>query len=612
MLLLAFAGASGGCTRRHIDLESRPCRGDADCLEGYGCSPSDSLCLPMARVDCAAPDTVCPSMLGNGASCTGEGLLVPCVDEQIGCHVAGCRTCQSGTWGTCERPCGTGSVYYDDPDGDGRGVPDRFLVLCAPWSTYSATQAGSCDGTSDTDCTRFYRDVDHDGHGVASDYVCACEASGEYRATVGDDPCDDNTYAWTVGACESCRDRDGDGFLSSLSGCSRAVDDEGVPPPAGDCDDDPTHCGAACYPGRLGVEVCDAYDDNCDPADNTGCALSFDTITTGLSVPIGELAFDTNGNLWLGLAGVDASSVVHRIAATDVGSTSPAVVAIASLKGLPITALIVDGAGDIWVGYDEGTCDASTSEPCECGPTRVDGGNPTATVQYCMDYMSTQLNAVAAMLPLANGTIVISTPDDYAVYDSVGNSIVCDYDMNFVGTGGDYWARALALDATGRVWFGTGYDLATCTPVDATCGTSSCIRAEVFSGIGGDDIRDLVFDDAGTVGDVTDDRLWVASATAGFARVFLNDMTVKTWSTANGLPSNDVRALVYDPHMMQLYVGTAAGVARYDVATDTWSVVAASPALASADIRSLLIEPVTRTLWIGTGGGGLVAAPLQW
>ncbi|MEK7705090.1 MAG: hypothetical protein AAB426_09040, partial [Myxococcota bacterium] len=462
--------------------------------------------MPVARVDCADADGVCPSTLIDGLACAREGLFVPCVDEQVGCDIAGCRTCEGGVWSACELPCGSGTVYYNDEDGDGHGVPGDSRVLCTVWRTYRASQAGDCDehnasvwtaaactqcrdddgdgywvgcdsyaalggaadcdddpqacgtacrpggaercdaydndcdGLVDTqanDCRPFYRDLDLDGHGVATDALCQCEASGDYQALFGDDSCDLNTYAWTAAHCLSCVDADGDGYFSGTVVCDRLVDSLGVPLPGGDCDDALVGCGASCYPGRSGVEICDAYDHNCDPGDNASCQLSLQGVTTGLTSAIGELTMDSSGNLWLGLGAVATTSVVHRIAAVDLVLAAPPVAAIASLKARPVNALLVDAGGDVWVGYDEGTCDTSDLVPCECGPTRITGGTAVAALDYCTDYVSTATNSVTAMLALPSGVIIMGTPDDYAVYDPIGDTIVCDYSMFTSVTGGD-------------------------------------------------------------------------------------------------------------------------------------------------------------------------------
>ena len=96
--------------------------------------------------------------------------------------------------------------------------------------------------------------------------------------------------------------------------------------------------------------------------------------------------------------------------------------------------------------------------------------------------------------------------------------------------------------------------------------------------------------------------LYVATAGNGMFSVSMPSGSAAHWSTADGLPSNDIRALALDD-ADRLWAGTSAGLALR--ANGYWLVFThENSPLASNDIRSLGVDAEGR-VWIGTGGGGL-------
>ena len=75
-------------------------------------------------------------------------------------------------------------------------------------------------------------------------------------------------------------------------------------------------------------------------------------------------------------------------------------------------------------------------------------------------------------------------------------------------------------------------------------------------------------------------------------------------SKTNGLPSNDIRALISD-RAGGVWVGTYDGGVAHFSADRTWRVWTTREGLPVDYIRSLMLDP-DGTLWIGTNGGGLV------
>lgn len=82
------------------------------------------------------------------------------------------------------------------------------------------------------------------------------------------------------------------------------------------------------------------------------------------------------------------------------------------------------------------------------------------------------------------------------------------------------------------------------------------------------------------------------------------EYTARTWQSDEGLPNNYVRAIVQTPDGY-LWVGTSAGLARFDGLRFTAFTPQNTPPLQSANITALCVDR-EGTLWIGTYGGGLV------
>src|SRR5918992_5757555 len=76
------------------------------------------------------------------------------------------------------------------------------------------------------------------------------------------------------------------------------------------------------------------------------------------------------------------------------------------------------------------------------------------------------------------------------------------------------------------------------------------------------------------------------------------------WDTREGLPRNYVKALL-QTRDGYLWIGTQAGLVRFDGARFTIYNSTNTPALRSHNIR-VLVEDPQGALWIGTDGGGVV------
>jgi hypothetical protein len=207
---------------------------------------------------------------------------------------------------------GTGSIYFEDADGDGYGTASSALATCDLPGGYStdstdcddasigvnpgATEIcdgidNNCDGLTDdataTGAVTWYRDVDGDGYGDSSTSVAQCAKPVGYVLTGGD--CNDAAIGVNPGATEVCdavnvdedcdgraddadssvstatttpwyRDGDSDGYglLSmAVAACDQPT---GYVTSSSDCNDG----AVAINPGAQ--EICDAAntDEDCD------------------------------------------------------------------------------------------------------------------------------------------------------------------------------------------------------------------------------------------------------------------------------------------------------------------------------------------------------------
>ncbi|MBN1962067.1 MAG: hypothetical protein JW841_14075 [Deltaproteobacteria bacterium] len=148
-----------------------------------------------------------------------------------------------------------------------------------------AVLAGNTD-SEPLGCINYYIDSDNDGYGnLALAPKCLCSPTAIYTASTGGD-CNDDNKQINPGVIEQCddidnncnnqnnegentincniyyADSDGDSFgfgepkcICNPTGVLTATNGD-------DCDDNPTACGAACYPGAN--KKSDGYDHDCD------------------------------------------------------------------------------------------------------------------------------------------------------------------------------------------------------------------------------------------------------------------------------------------------------------------------------------------------------------
>jgi len=241
----------------------------------------------------------------------------------------------------CELPAGY-SASADDCDDD----PELCGAACAPdlteaWSADNCTDGwdNDCDDQADigAGCTAeitCWPDFDGDGHGdpatpntvTGADAIAGCAAWDDDVHPVGfwvttSDDCDDTAGAVHPGQTEiigdgidqDCSggdlcwvDRDNDGVAADDAATAEAPNGKtceesfGLAAVAGDCDDDPLTCGAACGPDAL--EICDELDNDCD-GETDEIASCGSTTPTDTPILFGGsgCAGGAPGAWWLGL-----------------------------------------------------------------------------------------------------------------------------------------------------------------------------------------------------------------------------------------------------------------------------------------------------------------------
>ena len=83
----------------------------------------------------------------------------------------------------------------------------------------------------------------------------------------------------------------------------------------------------------------------------------------------------------------------------------------------------------------------------------------------------------------------------------------------------------------------------------------------------------------------------------------VGDYTVTRWTSANGLPSNVLTSLARTPDGF-LWVGTMAGLARFDGVRFEVFDLTSTPEIGSARVRALAVDG-EGALWIGTQSGSI-------
>ncbi|MEZ4271595.1 MAG: MopE-related protein [Myxococcota bacterium] len=282
--LLSLVFACSACAQLKPNLEDLPCD-DGRCVEGYVCHPEKDICAPAVVINCDGTG-VCPTEIETGAPCPSVNSFVSCTDGASDCS-EGCRTCRTDlTWSPCsgepETCVPSGEEICDNTDNDCNGVvddvePAALNIACqvvfpdAHAESFVCT-AGTC---VPQECSPGFHNIDTSVGDC--EYACTPTNGGVEICDGIDNDCDgngDTMVTWY-------NDKDGDSFTNGVFTQQACDDPDGagtvwVPTPTlSDCDDDPSGCGANCFPGNSTVDVCDGFDQNCDGFDGEGDGTSW-------------------------------------------------------------------------------------------------------------------------------------------------------------------------------------------------------------------------------------------------------------------------------------------------------------------------------------------------
>jgi len=218
----------------------------------------------------------------------------------------------------------------------------------------------------------------------------------------------------------------------------------------------------------------------------------------------------------------------------------------------PAYAVCVDPRGTVWIGAYNGLYRATAK-----GIEKITGISKPVTA-LCTDH----------------ATIMAAGPDGLWRIDggrTVYRPLPCAQGV-----------RAILADRQGGLWLATDMGLH-----HHTMDTDTTIRDA--RRVASARVRDMAYAPDGT--------LWVVAL--GGVTAWHPDGTVTQHRPHNGLPSSDARCVACDSRG-RVWVGTAAGVARYD--GSTWSVRNSRRWLASDDVRDLWID-ADGTAWVATSAG---------
>jgi ligand-binding sensor domain-containing protein len=359
-----------------------------------------------------------------------------------------------------------------------------------------------------------------------------------------------------------------------------------------------------------GVSV---LDDGGTPFDEADDAWATFTTADGLAGnDIWAIAVDGAGRLWFGAYGGGASVLDHGGTPCDKGDDAWATFTTAdSLADNDVIAIAVDGAGRLWFGTYGGGASV-----LDHGGTPFDEGDDAwATFTTADGLASSDVFAIAV-----DGTGRLW----FGTYG--GGASVLDHGGTPFDKGDDTWATfttadgladngvfAIAVDGAGRLWFGTyGGGVSVLdhggTPFDK--GDDAWATFTTADGLADNHVAAIAVDGAG--------RLWFGTYGGGVSVLDdggtpfdETDDAWATFTTADGLAYNDIDAIAVDG-AGRLWFGTDGGGVSvlddggtpFDKGDDAWATFTTADGLAGNNVWAIAVDGAGR-LWFGTYGGGV-------
>lgn len=332
--------------------------------------------------------------------------------------------------------------------------------------------------------------------------------------------------------------------------------------------------------GRIWVGTTDAGVDILDPRSGRIDHLRHDpgNAASLSSDRIFALSLSRAGDVWIG---TQAGADVWRRGQQSVARFGPPAGAVGSLSGKPISHVLEDKSGAVWVGS------------FEVGLTRFDrDGQWLETFRHGKQQADSLSNDdVRAILEDRAGRLWVGTVDGLELLDrSNGKFTHFRREDSSADSLRDSYIMSLYEDDAGLVWIGT-----------RTGGVSRWNpRSWEF---GGHRPKWLGSGAVTAFADARDNHVWIASLDGGLVQFDTN--TSETTPLALG--DERVMSLRQD-HLGTLWVGTVAGGLK-KVATDgrieSIPVKVGDPRATSAASILTIVEARSGQLWIGTFGGGV-------
>ena len=310
------------------------------------CNDTNAAVFPGAQELCDGLDNNC-----NGQ--VDEGAQLQCITYY--------RDGDNDGWGLASDSqclCQPGGNYSavksgDCNDNNGAVNPDA-VEFC---NSLDDNCDGVVDGENSQGCTVFYQDGDSDGYGLPGSGRCLCGVAPPYVVTAGGD-CADQNGAINPGAAELCDGKDNNCDSTVDAGCDDDGDDwcdknmSVVGSPAvcplggGDCNDE----SGLQNPGR--AEVCNQVDDNCNGQVDEGSDLTLcGSIANATAACVaGSCEISSCSGGWWDLNGVPSDGCeCQEVGTESTGDTCQTAVDLGTLKD---TAQLVTYNGNLVPGQD--------------------------------------------------------------------------------------------------------------------------------------------------------------------------------------------------------------------------------------------------------------------
>jgi len=377
---------------------------------------------------------------------------------------------------------------------------------------------------------------------------------------------------------------------------------------------DPVYAVAVDSEGRLwfgtpcGVSV---LDDGGTPFDKDDDTWATFTTADGLADnAVLAIAVDGGNRLWFGTWGGGVSVLDHGGTPFDKGDNTWATFTTADgLADNWVRAIAVDSGERLWFG----TCGGGVSM-LDDGGSPFDKGDDTWTTFTTADGLAS--NDVRAIAIDRGGRLWFGTHDGgVSVLDHGGTSFDKGDDTWTTFTESDGLASnlvwAIAVDGGNRLWFGTGGGGVS---VLNHGGSPFYKEDDIWTtfttadGLAYNDVRAIAVDGG--------NQTWLGTWGGGVSALDYGDTPFDkgddTWTTftdAEGLADNEVRAIAVDGGG-QLWFGTSNGGLSvldnggtpFDKGDDTWTTFTESDGLADNTVRAIAVDGGDQ-LWFGTSGG---------